>query len=268
VRIGINANPKFSKAMALAQVVWDTVGKEHEVLLEEGVASRLGGEGRPLDELQVDVLITIGGDGTILRTLQRNDSVILGVNLSRVGFLTQAGEADIEDALRKLLAGEYRIDERLKLKVEVDGERWPDCTNEAVIHSAQVAKIRQFRIRVDGDVADSVRADGIIVATPTGSTCYSMSTGGPIIDPRVEALVITAIAPFRLFLRPLVVPPKSEVEVTLPDPRPCVLVLDGQTEGELSGEESLMFTASEKPARFVKLQDDFYRRVETKLVGQ
>ncbi len=268
MKIGVTANPKFPKAVGLVNVVQETLGEAHELWIEDSVASTMGLEGASLETFGGDVLIAIGGDGTILRALQKTDSVILGVNLSRVGFLTQAGEADLPQALERLAAGDYAVDERLKLKVEVDGERLPDCTNEAVIHSAQVAKIRAFEVLVDGHVADDVRADGIIVATPTGSTCYAMSTGGPIIDPRVDALVITAIAPFRLFLRPLVVPPRSAVEVRLSDPRPCVLVLDGQTERDLSGGERLRFTASDRPARFVQFEDDFYRRVETKLVGQ
>jgi len=110
-----------------------------------------------------------------------------------------------------------------------------------------------------------VRADGIIVATPTGSTSYSMSVGGPIVDPRLEAIIVTAIAPFKPAARPYVFPPTSRVDVQIARPKECLLVLDGQHEIPLRGEERLSFTSSDRPARFIRFRDDFYQRIEQKL---
>ncbi|MEM2891159.1 MAG: NAD(+)/NADH kinase [Thermoplasmata archaeon] len=217
--------------------------------------------------MDADVIITIGGDGTILRTLQGTDAPILGVNAGVLGFLTEVQPNEIRSAIKRVLAGKYRIEERLKLKTVMDGKRLEDATNEAVIHTAHIAKMRHFAISVDNTPATEMRADGIIVATPTGSTCYAMSVGSSIVDPRVEALVIAPIAPFRLSARPFVVPARSRISITIKEPRECIMVIDGQCELEMTGKERLVFTASDKKARFVSFKDDFYRNLEEKLVA-
>lgn len=220
-----------------------------------------------MPNMDADVIITIGGDGTILRTLQGTDAPILGVNAGVLGFLTEVQPNEIRSAIKKVLAGKYRIEERLKLKTVMDGKRLEDATNEAVIHTAHIAKMRHFAISVDKTPATEMRADGIIVATPTGSTCYAMSVGSSIVDPRVEALVIAPIAPFRLSARPFVVPARSRISITIKEPRECIMVIDGQCEFEMTGKERLVFTASDKKARFVSFKDDFYRNLEEKLVA-
>jgi len=236
-------------------------------VVEQRVAAALGKKGVLLPNMDADVIITIGGDGTILRTLQGTDAPILGINAGVLGFLTEVQPNEIRSALRNVLAGKYRIEERLKLKTVMDGKRLEDATNEAVIHTAHIAKMRHFAISVDNTPATEMRADGLIVATPTGSTCYAMSVGSAIVDPRVEALVIAPIAPFRLSARPFVVPARSRISVTIKDPRECIMVIDGQCEFEMSGHERLVFTASDKKARFVSFKDDFYRNLEEKLVA-
>lgn len=160
------------------------------------------------------------------------------------------------------------MDERVRVKVTVDGERLFDCANEAVIHTAAVAKIRDFEIWLNGTFAQRVRADGIIIATPTGSTSYNLSVGGPIVDPHVEALVLSAIAPFKPAARATVVPTTADIRVKVSKPKECMLVLDGQHEVSLSGSEDLRFTGSPDRAKLVSFDDDFYRRIEEKLVHQ
>src|SRR3989454_6314995 len=110
----------------------------------------------------------------------------------------------------------------MRLKVTVDGERMFDCTNEAVVHTAQVAKIRHFEIRLDAELVERVRADGIIIATPTGSTSYSMSAGGPIVDPHVEAIIATAIAPLKTSSRPHVFPATGQGHLQVGKTQECV----------------------------------------------
>jgi NAD+ kinase len=237
------------------------------VVFESHAAEGLGAEGIPLGQMDVDIIITIGGDGTILRTLQGSDAPVMGVNAGVLGFLTEVQPDEIKVAIGKLLRGDYRIVKRVKLKTTMDGRRLEDATNEAVIHTAHISKMRYFEVSVDGTRATDMRADGIIVATPVGSTCYAMSVGSAIIDPRVDALVIAPIAPFRLSARPLVVPAKSKISVTITEPKECIMVLDGQSEVKMTGAEKVVFTASEKKARFVTLQSDFYKNLEEKLVA-
>jgi NAD+ kinase len=241
--------------------------KGHDYVVESHTADALGMKGVPLAKMDVDILITIGGDGTILRTLQASDHPVLGVNAGVLGFLTEVKPEEIKQAIRKLLAGRYYLDERLKLKTLLNGKRLTDATNEVVIHTAHIAKMRHFAISVNDTRATQVRADGLIVATPTGSTSYAMSVGSSIIDPRVDALVIAPIAPFRLAARPLVVSAKSKIRVTLLEPRECSMVIDGQCEFTIKGDEEIVFTASEKKARFISFQDDFYKNLEEKLVA-
>ena len=241
--------------------------KGHDYVLEKRAGEALGKKGVPLRNIDADVLITVGGDGTILRTLQESEKPILGVNAGVLGFLTEVQPEDIKPAIKRLLAGDYHVEERVKLKTVMNSKRLDDATNEAVIHTAQIAKMRHFSIAIDGQPATEMRADGLIVATPTGSTCYAMSVGSSIIDPRVDALVIAPIAPFRLSSRPFVVPAKSKITITIKEPRECILVIDGQREIPMTGHEKLVFTSSDKKARLISFQEDFYASLECKLVA-
>jgi len=241
---------------------------KQDLALEEVAAEALGADGGvPLEKMKVDIMVTVGGDGTILRTLQTNDAPVLGVNAGVLGFLTEVQPNEIDQAIAKLMAGEYHIDKRLKLKTVMDGKRLKDATNEAVLHTSHIAKMRHFVISIDGTPATEVRCDGLIIATPTGSTSYAMSVGSSIIDPRVEAFVIAPIAPFRLASRPLVVAANSKIAVSIKEPKECTMVIDGQCEFTLSGEERIVFTASEKKAEFVSFKEDFYRNLEEKLIA-
>jgi NAD+ kinase len=268
MRFGISCNPEVERRIALARQVMDYLVPEHDIVMDENLARKTGGEGLPLEEIDADVLIAIGGDGTILSTLQRNPSPIFGVNAGVLGFLTEIQIDEIEEGLEKIVKGDYAIDERLKLRTQVNDKRVPDCTNEAVLNTAHIAKMRTFSIEIDGQPAERIRADAVIIATPTGSTCYAMSAGGPIIDPRVEALTVVPIAPFKLSVRPLIVPAESEVCLRIPDPKPCKLVLDGQVEIDLTGSEEIRLGMSENKARFVRFHEDFYERIREKLMVQ
>jgi len=119
---------------------------------------------------------------------------------------------------------------------------------------------------VDDQLALDVRADGIIVATPTGSTCYAMAVGSPIIDPRVDAFVIAPMAPFKFAARPMVVPASSKVRIEVAKPKPCMCVIDGQQEKEMEGLEAAEFSISENKARFIRFERDFYTRIREKIV--
>lgn len=268
MKFGISCNPEIERRIALSKRVLDYLEPDHDVLLDVSLAKKIGREGSPLEEIDADVVVAIGGDGTILSTLQRNSSPIFGINAGVLGFLTEVPVDEIEKGLDKIVNGDYEIDERLKLKTQVNGERVPDCTNEAVLNTAHIAKMRTFSIKIDGQPAENIRADAVIIATPTGSTCYAMSAGGPIIDPRVEAIVVVPIAPFKLSVRPLIVPAQSEVSLRIPEPKPCKLVLDGQVEFDLNGDEEVRIGVSENKARFVRFHEDFYERIREKLMVQ
>lgn len=244
-----------------------------DILVEESTAAHLDLDNdidsAPLEEMDVRTLITVGGDGTILRALQRIDAEIFAVNMGRVGFLTEVRgggmENDIEPYLKRLLDGDYHVEQRSKLRTIVGGRQEFDAVNEAVIHTAQVSKLRDFNIYVGDVLAENIRADGLIIATPTGSTCYAMSVGSPIIDPLVQAHVIVPIAPYKLSTRPMVVPADSEIRINEVEGRESLLVIDGQREIKLEDDE-LTFTRSSRTARFIRFHTNFYERVREKFL--
>ena len=211
MKFGITANPNIHHARAAVDRLLPLLEKRHKVVLEADIAAHLKRKGRSLEDMDVDVVLAIGGDGTVLRALQRTTAKVLGINSGSLGFLTEVTAEEFPAALRKLEKGAYEVEERVRIRVTVDGRRLYDCTNEAVLHTAQVAKIRDFEVWLNGTILHRLRADGIIVATPTGSTSYNLSVGGPIVDPRLDALVVSAIAPFKPSARATVVDRKSVV---------------------------------------------------------
>jgi probable inorganic polyphosphate/ATP-NAD kinase len=265
LKLGLTANSEIPDAIRVGRRVYNLL-KDEDVVLESGIAKLFGKEGKPIEDMDIDVLITVGGDGTILRSLQRTESPIFGINAGVLGFLTEIPENEIEYGLKRLLEGNYMIDERAKLKAEVNGERMYDAMNEAVVHTANVAKIRHFNVYVDDVLAMDVRADGIIVATPTGSTCYAMAVGCPIVDPRVNAITIAPMAPFKFAARPIIVPLDSHVRVEVYKPKPCVCVIDGQQEKDMEGDELTMFSRAESTAKFVSFGSTFYGRMHEKIM--
>lgn len=267
MRVGISAKPDVQDLEKLAGRI-EAALEGNEVLYDTDAANVLGKEPTPIEQMDVEFIVTIGGDGTILRAFQRTNTKLLGINAGVMGFLTEVSMDDIETALERVLSNDYKMDERIKLKVLKDGERLFDCLNEVVFHTAHVAKMRHFKICIDGSVADDFRADGLMIATPTGSTSYAMSAGGPIIDPRVEAMVMVPIAPFKLSIRPLVVPATSTIKITLEKPKECHVVLDGQEIVTVEGNERMEITESEDKAKFIRFEEDFYARFMEKLGSQ
>jgi NAD+ kinase len=272
MKFGVVANIELQQAVGTARDVIIFLNEHagcEEVIAEEALGSKLklNIKSMALNNMQVDVLITVGGDGTILRALQHCNAMIFGINVGVLGFLTEVKPEDAKAGLERVLANEYIIDTRVRLKTMLNEERLVDSVNEAVIHTAHIAKMRQFEICVDESPAAEFRADGVIIATPTGSTSYAMSAGGPIMDPRVEAFIVVPIAPFKLSARPLVVPLHSKISIRFLDPgRPSVLVLDGQYERKITSEDVVHISVSESRARFIKFDTDFYRKVTEKLV--
>ena len=268
MKFGITANPHIPDSLEATKTILRFLEPKHEVVLETEIAKDVGRTGVPLAHMKPDFILAVGGDGTILRALQLTDAPILGINSGSLGFLAEVYANEVETFLGRILRKDYKIEERLRLKVTVDGQRLFDCLNEVVVHTAQVAKIRHFEVHLDDALVTRVRADAMILATPTGSTSYSMSVGGPIVDPRVPAIILNAIAPFKPSCRPHVFPAASQVRVSLVKPKECLLVMDGQRETHLKGTETISVTASERPARFIRFRDDFYKRFEEKISRQ
>lgn len=248
----------------------ERIGERAEVVLTLETAAALGepGAGVDLPALEADLLVTLGGDGTFLYTLQRTELPILAVHAGTVGFLAEIDgdhRAALDGAIERLLAGEYFIEDRMKLAVEVEGRALYDATNEVVVHTSQVAKIRQYEIAVDGEPTGRVRADGLILATPTGSTSYALSALGPIIDPAIEAILIATLAPFQLTQRAVLVDPLRTISVRVTAPeKDAVVVVDGQEEHPLPAGALLRAYRSSRRAAFVRFGPGFFHRMRGK----
>jgi len=262
-RVGIVANSKIPKAVASATKIYDTLDVP-EILFTPEIAEMTGRSGAvPIDKMDVDMIICLGGDGTILQTLHRipKQVPILGVNYGLVGFMPQIQPEDAEQEISRLVKG-FNVIELMRLSVSVNGKNLPPALNEAVLVTSRPAKIAMFNIMVDGRLLDEYRADGIVLSTPTGSTAYSMSAGGPIVDRHVDATIIVPVAPYKLTARPWVVPGPSQIVVrTMLPNKMCTLVVDGQHYDDVGPEDEMCFTRSPEPALFVEAGFRLYRKV-------
>ena len=201
---------------------------------------------------KIDLLIVLGGDGTLLsatRALGGQKVPILAVNLGGLGFLTSVTREELYPVLERVLAGEHQISERMMLSAEVlrnneTAERQV-ALNDAVINKAALARMLDFDVYVDRAQVGRYRADGLIVATPTGSTAYSLAAGGPVVHPQLDAFVITPICPHMLTNRPLVVPDTARVEIDIAAAEePVYLTLDGQVGFKLEPRDRVVITKS------------------------
>jgi len=267
-RYGIYANMNIPDVTELARKVIAELG-DSEYYVDTALAEALGVGGIPLREMDVDTVIVLGGDGTLLRATHNTDAKIVGVNAGSVGFLTAIDRNAIKEGIARLRSGDYMVERRAKIRVTCDGEVLGDAINEALVHTDSVAKIRQFRVYIDDSLLTEVKADGFMLSTVTGSTSYAMSLGAPIMDPRVgNAWVLVPVAAFKYSSRPIIVPTtaKITIETVLPN-KDCLLVIDGQSEIPLAAGKSVVMTLSPKYGRIISMGADFYQRVSEKLVN-
>ena len=209
---------------------------------------------------RVDLVVVLGGDGTLLavaRALGDRDVPILGVNLGTLGFLAEIARDELFPTLAAVLAGRFRIEERMRLDVSVDRDgrslgRYL-ALNDAVISNTALSRMVHLETRADGAEVTTYRADGLIVATPTGSTAYSLSAGGPLVHPTMQALLLTPISAHTLTHRPLLLPEGSEVQVRVSDARGghVHLTVDGQVGRELVENDLVTVRRAASPARLL-----------------
>ncbi len=266
---GIVCRPNAKKAISLAKDVNDFLSGNGEVFPEVGFAKSTDLKGYALKEInkKADIVVTIGGDGTILMALEEVQKPIFAINSGGMGFLSEVESKYALGGLKRLIEGNYNIEERAKLKIILDGERLPDAANEVTVQTDRIAKILYLKLFVDGDLIESMGADGVIVATPTGSTSYSLSVGGPIMDPSVNAMVIAPLAPFKLSARPWVVPLDRKVGIMLSaKSKESKIVIDGRVAKPVTPESDIVITGSEKKARFIRFGESFYQMVRLKLM--
>ncbi len=256
--------------------------KDRPLFVSEAYASSVDGLAKPLprDTMyeNVDLVIALGGDGTLLgaaREAAVYQRPVLGINLGHLGFLAEIEKHEIKESLAKLSAGEFTIENRMMLRAQLEcatGETQTfDALNDIVVSRSHSSRLIYLNLYVNGEFIDNYKADGMIVATPTGSTAYSMSAGGPILDPAVKSFVITPICPHKLYAKTVVVPDQVEITMTInnKNPRSAVISSDGQRGVPFSEGDVLTLKRSEYTAQLVKIKDSrFYSVLQHKLLGK
>ena len=210
--------------------------------------------------LKADLVVVLGGDGTMISTARMiggREVLVLGVNYGSLGYLTDFRIEEMFPALESIIAGQYEIDRREMLEAELrrSGEivAAGRVLNDVVINKSALARIIEIEVRLNGLFVNSFRADGLIVSTPTGSTAYNLSAGGPIIYPSMNAVVITPICPFTLTNRPIVVPDDAEIALNLKDENEgVVLTFDGQTGYPMKAHDRVVIRKSETTFNLVQ----------------
>jgi NAD+ kinase len=246
--------------------------KEKIVLVaEDSIAKELGIKALSfVDPKKIDFLISIGGDGTILKLAQKYQDLsgaILGINLGSLGFMADIPLSDLENSLKDLIQGSYAIEKRLMLEV-ILGEKRYFAANDLVVHRGKNAHLVELTVSVDNHYVNSFVADGLILATPNGSTAYSLAAGGPILGPLVEAFVLTPICPHTISNRPIVLTADREVEIQCARnyEHPLQLSIDGVVIKDFSEKEILKCKKSAHRFKLVKLKrHDYFSTLRTKL---
>lgn len=255
MNVGVVGNPRYSGLAAILSGMAARASGLGIVFYTEPELARLWEQPvPPVGIAALDALVTLGGDGTLLRgarLLAGQDVPVLGINLGRVGFLTACTRADLDLALVRLINRDYVLEPRLILETEIvgaNGARFslPPSLNDVTVHKAGVARMIQLGVTVDDQEIGPYSADGLIVATPTGSTAYSLSAGGPIIAPDVEAIVITPICAHTLAVRPLVIPSSSRISVApiIGSAEDLLVSVDGQQAMTVGPDDRLILKKS------------------------
>lgn len=264
-----------ARELASQAIEWLTE-RGHTAQVPKGDAEACGLEKWAADEADlgssVEFALSLGGDGTMLRAVDMvapGGAAVLGINVGRLGYLTEIRPEEMESALSRVLQGEHTVEERIVLEVETTtGGGDPvrrTALNEAVVEKTVSGHTVSVAVDIDDAFFTSYVADGLIVATPTGSTAYNFSVRGPILSPAVEALVLTPVAPHMLFDRSLVLPASGTVRMTVREPSTATLVIDGHAEAVLTAGDSIVCRSAGHPARLVTFAErDFHSRLKAK----
>jgi len=278
-RVGIVAKPGAAEArdVLLRLLEW-LGGRGLTPVLEKETAAlvptaNVASVGKPELPAQVDLVVVLGGDGTLLSMARAVGDLgvpLLGVNLGGLGFLTATTLEEMLPALEALLAGRMAADERMMLTTRVvrNGQRLCEyaALNDVVITKAAMSRIIDLAVSVEGQHATEYRADGLIISTPTGSTAYSLSAGGPILFPTMDAIVLTPICSHTLTNRPIVLPGMHRVEVTLLADQEVMVTVDGQVGVNLKQGDTVEVVKAAARIRLVRFpQKDFFSVLRTKL---
>jgi NAD+ kinase len=273
MKAGVISRPDDRRALDIARDIAKYL-RERGVDVQMETETALGmdnpGGNTDLGEMTPDFMVTVGGDGTILRTamqMQEPGTPILGVNKGSRGFLTEVDPENVNDALDRVLNDDYRIESCIKLSSRhlETGKVFPDSLNEVLLASSMASKAIDVRIKVNGESLIDIQSDGVMASTPVGSTAYNLSAGGSILHPELKNVILTAISPYSYF-RSIVIPDKSIVTMELVKPKAeGMVIIDGIDYTATKPPTTIEVRVSEYRARFIRFRS-FYDRLERRLV--
>lgn len=270
--VGLIARYDKKQAFKLAKELAEYLrNKGLEVYIEDTLAGKVNLPDKtvPLKNMKTDFIITIGGDGTILRTclaVPEPEPPILAINMGVRGFLTEVEPKEACRAVERTLKGEFKIEKCAKLAVSTNGEAMPDALNDVVISAGEPSKILYTQICKDDEPVLKCQADGLIVSTQTGSTGYSLSAGGPVLDPEVDAFVLTPICSLTVF-RSLIFSADSKVTIEAIRPKEVLVLIDGNYRQLVTSKNPILtITRSKNVVSFIRFKDDFYHRLRSRLL--
>ncbi len=269
-RIGILIKPKFPEVQPILKNLVAWLRERQKDVVLDGKAAALIGEPISYPKTQIaakaDLVVVLGGDGTMLnaaRLVEEHGVPILGVNVGGLGFLTEVTVDQLGPALERVFAKDFYLDERMMLRARLHrhGEHVAHATvlNDVVVSKGTLARMVEIQITIDGRLVTSLRGDGLIVSTPTGSTAYSLSAGGPIIHPAVQAMILTPICPHTLAHRPLLIPSNGSLEVTLTSQdEGAMTTFDGQVGVAMTQGDTVVIGTSDHRTKLIRFPDRTY----------
>jgi len=246
-------------------------GKGLKVYIEDTLAEKMITDGKsvPLEKLDSDFIITLGGDGTILRaclSIPQPEPPILAINMGVRGFLAEVLPKRAFTAVDRVLGGDFQIEKRMKLSITGENVKFPDSLNEVVVSADEPAKLLYTRILKNEEHILDCQSDGLMAATQTGSTGYSLSAGGPVLDLEVDCFVLTPVCPLGLF-HPVVFPANSRITIEIVKPRRVSVLVDGRYRQFIgSRRSSLVVTRSKYETSFIRFKSSFYNRLRSRLL--
>lgn len=268
MHIKIIPRPDDAHAVSYAEELGRKLQRDgHVVWFEDGNRLNESLDRSPRADADADIAVVIGGDGSVLHAVQTMHPQIplVGINFGRVGFLADLESDEAYAFISGLKPDTIETESRMRVQIAVDEQIYNCALNEAVIVTERPAKMLQFSVIVDGIPVETFRSDGLIISTPTGSTAYAMSAGGPIVDPKVKGFLLVPLAPFMLSSRPHLISSERALSIQLDSDKPASLVIDGQFVGELHNKSLITVRESPEPALFINVNENFFRKVDRKL---
>ncbi len=242
-----------------------------QIILEENSANMLGiDDGIKFDYLceQCDFLVSLGGDGTLISVSRRSlyfDKAIMGINLGSLGFLTDINPEELDTFLDQFKQNKYRIDSRMMIEVSINDKSFV-AFNDVAFRKDSIAGILSLEAKVNNKLINKYSGDGLIISTPTGSTAYNLSCGGPVVYPLTNALIVTPISPHSLTQRPLVLPEDFEITIGLANTQTAILIIDGQETFNINKKDNIVIKVALKKAKLIhRFERNYFDVLSTKL---